>query len=1033
MNTNGNSKHRYELDLVINDNVSYGKAAKQIKPNSTVLEVGTATGYFTKHMKENLNCLVDGIDYDEELAKMAKEYTCEHFIRDLNTIEQWVDELTDQKYDYILLMDVLEHLLNPLVVLNALKSKLKTGGLIIISIPNMSHNTIVMEMLDGNFTYTETGLTDHSHIRMYTPRSFSNMLSYYGYAVINYEYTYMAPIDSVLKKDYFNYNLFQREVLLNKEEGHTFQGIFTVALEGESVDIGVNTNIGWDIFRWNFDEIEHRDYVYSFEENRVINVPVDAKTIKIYPTFRLRKFKLKIFIDGIEKYIINEHSSDLMRDNDNFMNVGDGYIEIRNDNSIKQIEVVLEYENIWDAKEIGRGEYMGNKEYNSLIDKIKNYDVVSFDIFDTIILRNVLEPRDIFRILDREVKSKYKISNFYDVRVECESKGRTSQNNYEVTFDEIYELIEKQIGEVAQEIKTREFELELEFMRINPFMSKVVDFALKEGKKVILISDMYLAKHHIEALIKKVGYDYDFDLYVSSELKASKHIGTLYSIVYDKYDYSKGKWLHIGDNKHSDYDNAKNFGVDAHHYEKVLSRSGYNTDVSIEDSIISAMQINKVYNGLDVSYWEKFGIENCSGLYYSSAVWLAGLLKGKDNIHFLSRDGHIPMVCHNLMRNYETDLPEGKYLYTSRLAYQIPALIKFDKNIAVDVLTQRSVMFGHTLSIREVIENVGLNPEDYSQFLNSFNLENLDTEVTDENLHYCRKFIAYIYDDIENELSKKLAVVKKYLEQEGFTDWENPSVFDIGWRCSIQHSINKILDVKTCGYYISTNEFTWPDVYSDTFGFLTDLGVPHHYNRIIKDNIMMLEFIYSSSEPSLKGFKEESGKVVPVFSNSDYTNQITDIFQNAAIEMVKEYLEMYEYTKGIDKYATLNKYLNFVKERNYEDVREFSKLHNNLGFSDKKKVYVEEYTPEEVQSDFDRIIEEIAYSQWRGAFYIKDRKLYEKVLSKVNTIVLDVSQNNKAALERRRVFSKRNLKKALRNPKKAYYVLKHRIRAKLKS
>ena len=81
---------------------------------------------------------------------------------------------------------------------------------------------------------------------------------------------------------------------------------------------------------------------------------------------------------------------------------------------------------------------MMEKELLKLID---SNNVISFDIFDTLLLRNVYKPTDIFRILSKIAFEKYNIEDFYSIRVVAEKKSRTEENNNECRFDEIYKKI----------------------------------------------------------------------------------------------------------------------------------------------------------------------------------------------------------------------------------------------------------------------------------------------------------------------------------------------------------------------------------------------------------------------------------------------------------------------------------------------------------------------------------------------------------------------------------------------------------------
>ena len=80
----------------------------------------------------------------------------------------------------------------------------------------------------------------------------------------------------------------------------------------------------------------------------------------------------------------------------------------------------------------------------------------------------------------------------------------------------------------------------------------------------------------------------------------------------------------------------------AYHYKNVLSRSGYeNKTYSQEESIIKGIQQNYIYTKNNNSFWEKFGIECCSPLYYGFTNFVYNLTKNQENVYFLARDGYV--------------------------------------------------------------------------------------------------------------------------------------------------------------------------------------------------------------------------------------------------------------------------------------------------------------------------------------------------------------------------------------------------------
>ena len=78
--------------------------------------------------------------------------------------------LEGQRFDFVLLLDVLEHLRDPLAVLERLRDRVAPGGRVIASIPNVTHGAVRLSLMSGAFTYTETGLLDRTHLRFFDRR-----------------------------------------------------------------------------------------------------------------------------------------------------------------------------------------------------------------------------------------------------------------------------------------------------------------------------------------------------------------------------------------------------------------------------------------------------------------------------------------------------------------------------------------------------------------------------------------------------------------------------------------------------------------------------------------------------------------------------------------------------------------------------------------------------------------------------------------------------------------------------------------------
>jgi 2-polyprenyl-3-methyl-5-hydroxy-6-metoxy-1,4-benzoquinol methylase len=101
------------------------------------------------------------------------------------------------KFDRVLLMDVLEHLRDPNAVLETCKAALAERGRLLVSVPNAVNLTVRLRMLFGDFNYDSRGILDWAHLRFFTRRSIQRLLAQHGFKVRERHYTIM-PLERVI-------------------------------------------------------------------------------------------------------------------------------------------------------------------------------------------------------------------------------------------------------------------------------------------------------------------------------------------------------------------------------------------------------------------------------------------------------------------------------------------------------------------------------------------------------------------------------------------------------------------------------------------------------------------------------------------------------------------------------------------------------------------------------------------------------------------------------------------------------------------
>ncbi|MFA5984817.1 MAG: methyltransferase domain-containing protein [Methylococcaceae bacterium] len=183
---------KYLFEIPDDPNHAANKVIKLISRGSDVLEVGCASGIQSRVLKENLNCRVIGLEINPLAAEDAQAY-CEKLI--IGNIENLDldEEIGDRRFDVIMFIDVLEHLVNPTATLKKVLPFLKENGHLIASIPNIAHSAICWELAHGRFDYQNYGLLDNTHIRFFTKKNIVKLFVDAGYHIELWDKVTKAP------------------------------------------------------------------------------------------------------------------------------------------------------------------------------------------------------------------------------------------------------------------------------------------------------------------------------------------------------------------------------------------------------------------------------------------------------------------------------------------------------------------------------------------------------------------------------------------------------------------------------------------------------------------------------------------------------------------------------------------------------------------------------------------------------------------------------------------------------------------------
>jgi SAM-dependent methyltransferase len=139
-----------------------------------VLEVGCARGRLGHELKlQDPSRYVAGVEQDPIAAQAAGERLDDVFVLDVQTD---IPPIETGSLDCLLLGDVLEHLLDPEDVLRRYRDLLANDGVVLVSVPNIQHFSVVKSLLRGDFMYQPSGLLDGTHLRFFTYMSFAKLM-----------------------------------------------------------------------------------------------------------------------------------------------------------------------------------------------------------------------------------------------------------------------------------------------------------------------------------------------------------------------------------------------------------------------------------------------------------------------------------------------------------------------------------------------------------------------------------------------------------------------------------------------------------------------------------------------------------------------------------------------------------------------------------------------------------------------------------------------------------------------------------------
>ncbi len=390
---------------------------------------------------------------------------------------------------------------------------------------------------------------------------------------------------------------------------------------------------------------------------------------------------------------------------------------------------------------------------NKIKDIIKNNEIISFDIFDTLLVRPYYKPEDLFLHLELLEN----VPNFGILRKAADdTEIKKTVIGEEISLNGIYNNLPQQY----QYLKEKELELEYQTLQVNQEIFDIFNYAKSLNKKIIITSDMYLPYEFVEKLLNKNGIIGYQKIYLSSKENKTKRSSLLYKKITEDFKISPNKIFHIGDNKNSDYLIPQQIGINSFLYPKIMTqflndnKSFFSLlrkkQISLGTSItLGICAINWVKRKEEKNYFYNFGfnIAGIANYIFCDFINKQAISNKIDHIFFAARDGY---TLEKSFKIFNSNIA-ANYVTLNRFQKKIEKFIH-NKALNNDEQLQIILFLKQIFPENETIKKCNIDTDNIQEFI----VKNCNV-LKDLLSQYQKKFYSYISDKI-SEKEKNIMV-----------------------------------------------------------------------------------------------------------------------------------------------------------------------------------------------------------------------------------------------------------------------------------
>lgn len=436
--------------------------------------------------------------------------------------------------------------------------------------------------------------------------------------------------------------------------------------------------------------------------------------------------------------------------------------------------------------------------------------MVSFDLFETLVLRPFESPRDAFEVLAplALTLSGGALTDFPRVRVAAKAWARERVGE-EVPLDARYRAIAERFGldpGATAALMAAELDLERRTARPNPVVQRWFADALARGKRVCIVSDTYYPRSFIEPLLEQNGYRGWHRLYVSSETGALKSSGSAFRRLLAELDVAGPRVLHLGDDEVADLRSPERLGIRtwrrppprelfARHARASLALQ----NETLEQRLVRGLVARRFALSWEPEQAPSFAGPSARHLGYSLlgplllgfTTWLCRRLAQHqcDAVFFLARDGRVMKEAYDLLRPLREGLPPSRYLWASRRGLLLPAARTTDDLLRLLTLPGSAAPLVELLARRLGVERAELRqlrPGAYG------------FQSWEELVHAARSrerlqpLVEALSPLVLDKAAAERAALLAYYDENGLRSAERPALVDLGHQGTLQLALGKL-------------------------------------------------------------------------------------------------------------------------------------------------------------------------------------------------------------------------------------------------